>query len=479
MRRSIRHSQATRMDQQLRAFVAIVVVLGVFCLQSALVTHTNAYSMAFQSAPDGAIVGRVDEYATALVRAGRFSGSLLVARDGRVLLEKSYGMANVELGVPNSSDTKFRIASITKQFTASAVMLLQQRGMLSVDDTVCTFVPECPATWKPLTLHHLMSNTSGIPNTQEFSDNAQFERMSVSIQDTVARFKARPLQFQPGTEMRYSSSGFMLLGFIIERVTGKRYEDFMREELFVPLSMLDTGYDHPRTILRNRADGYERTVAGILNATYFEMDTPHAAGALYSTVRDLFKWDQALYNGTILSKRSVEAMTTPNKREYGYGWQVTRRLGPLLQTHSGGISGFSTFIARYPEQRVTIVALANIEGLDTIRLRQDLAAIIFGGEYVLPSVRTHQFCISGAGIEGTFRAVNNDIYTYSDVVQLKRDGIDLLLEMDGQGYRVFCESSDRLYTFSPFEIDIRLVRDSSKRVTGLVISEDVIYNKTN
>jgi CubicO group peptidase (beta-lactamase class C family) len=258
------------------------------------------------------LASRADTFMREVHQAQDFSGVALIARDGKILFARSYGMANLELEVPNALDTKFRLASITKQFTAAAILLLQERGKLSVNDTLCTYLRDCPAAWKTITIHQLLCHSSGIYSFTESSDNDRYDPLPMPVLDTVARFKDKPLDFAPGTRFHYSDSGYLLLGYVVEQASGEKYEDFMRENIYEPVHMQNSGYDHPWLILKHRAQGYAVKNGTTINAAYMRMDTPFGGGSQYSTVGDLLLWDQALYGEKLLSRSSLTAMFTPN-----------------------------------------------------------------------------------------------------------------------------------------------------------------------
>ncbi|HKP11678.1 MAG TPA: serine hydrolase domain-containing protein, partial [Blastocatellia bacterium] len=221
---------------------------------------------------------RVDERLGAAVKANQFSGAVLVARDGRVLVSKGYGMANFETETPNTPQTIFRLGSITKQFTATAILMLQEQGKLSVQDSICKYVADCPAAWQPITLHHLLSHTGGVPNFTSFPDYQKTMALPTTVEGLIARFKDQPLDFQPGEKWSYSNSGYVLLGHVVEKVSGQSYEAFLQERIFAPLGMKNTGYDHNATVLPRRAAGYMPQGNMMLNARYLDMTIPFSAG---------------------------------------------------------------------------------------------------------------------------------------------------------------------------------------------------------
>lgn len=341
---------------------------------------------------------QADEYLTNITRQESFSGSVLLATEGNVVFAKAYGLANREHGVANTTDTLFRLGSVTKQFTAMCILILQDEHKLSVTDHVSKYVPDCPAAWRDITIHHLLTHTSGIPNLTDFPGNVQRQRLPSTTEATVALFKDKPLLFEPGAKMQYSNSGYVLLGYIIEKVSGERYDQFISERIFQPLGMKRSGYDHPADILPNRAAGYARDGGKIVNCIPFAMDLPHAGGALYSTVGDLLIWDRALYSNRLVSTSSLQSMFTPYKDGYCYGWYVPkvglRYPGLLLATlagyvsgahkydravfdHGGSIAGFRACVARFPEDRVYVAVLGNFEWVDATAVAENLAQMYF------------------------------------------------------------------------------------------------------
>jgi CubicO group peptidase (beta-lactamase class C family) len=340
------------------------------------------------------LAAQVDEYMRERVELEHFSGAVCIARDGEMLVGQGYGLANREHGVPHSHLTKFRLASVSKQFTGTAIMMLQQRGKLRVQDTIGAHLADCPATWAEVTIHHLLSHTSGIPNQTDFPETWATIALPKTVAELIATFKDRPLDFAPGQRWSYCNSGYILLGAIIEQVAGQAYEQFMREQIFEPLGMVDSGYDHHTLILPQRAAGYVRQNGAIVNAPYIDMSVPYAAGALYSTVGDLCLWDKALYAERLIPQELQEAMFVPapiaeppGQADYGYGWGIYHMLERRCVGHSGGIFGFSTNLTRFLDDRVLIVILSNLESSYMPAINHDLAAIVFGEPYSLPQAR--------------------------------------------------------------------------------------------
>jgi CubicO group peptidase (beta-lactamase class C family) len=324
------------------------------------------------------LAAKLRDFMKARAGSDGFSGTVLVAQDGKVLFREGYGLANRELDVPNAPRTKFRLGSITKQFTAAAVLILQERGKFDVQEKIKQYLPDSPSAWDEVSIHHLLTHTSGIPSYTGLPDYLAKMREPTTPDQLLARFKDRPLEFTPGTKFKYSNSGYAVLGKLIEAVSGQGYADFLRDNIFKPLNMNDSGYDRGAMILKHRASGYGRSLLGITNALFLDMSIPFAAGGLYSTVDDLLLWDQALSSGKILSKKSLEMMFTPFKDNYGCGWIITRQFGRKLITHGGGINGFVTDIRRFPDEKLCVIVLSNVVGTSVNEISRDLAAIALG-----------------------------------------------------------------------------------------------------
>ncbi len=323
------------------------------------------------------IAAKVDQYMNAGVKMEHFSGSILVAKGGIKIVSKGYGMANYELDVPNTPQTVFRIASLTKGFTAAAIMQLQEKGKLSVEDPICKYLDNCPAAWQPIRIKHLLTHTSGLPNYTNFPGYLKTAGLLATDEEIVARFRDKPLEFTPGEQYRYCNSDYHLLGMIVAKVSGQSYADYLREHIFAPLGMKDSGVDSNKAILKNRAAGYALEGGALVNADFQEMTHLHAEGGVYSTTEDMFLWDQALYTEKILSRKSLDEIFTPFRGTYGYGWNKTRLFGHTEIKHSGLNFGFATHIKRFPDERVTIIVLSNNQMVDTEKVATALAAIVF------------------------------------------------------------------------------------------------------
>ena len=311
----------------------------------------------------------------------QFSGAVLIAQNGTILLSKGYGLADRAKSTANTPQTKFRLGSLTKQFTALAILQLQARGKLNVQDPICKYIANCPTAWQAITLHHLLTHTAGIPDLTHFPEYEQTKANPSTPAQTIARFRDKPLDFQPGTKWDYSNSNYIVLGSIIEQASGKTYEQFVQENIFAPLQMINSGYEHDKSLL---AVGYASAHAV---AEPIDMSIPFAAGGLYSTVEDLYRWDQALYTEKLLPQKLLDVMFTgfaaiPDSggMSYGYGWVIGDQFNHHVVNHNGGIEGFVSSINRFPADKIVIILLSNQQDINPNEMSSQLARIVFGGK---------------------------------------------------------------------------------------------------
>jgi CubicO group peptidase (beta-lactamase class C family) len=324
----------------------------------------------------------------------QFHGSALVAENGKVIYKGGFGMANIEWGIPNAPDTKFRLGSITKQFTAMLALQLVEQGKIKLDGKISDYLTDYRKDiGEKVTVHHLLTHTSGIPSyTSQPGFFANVSRDPYKVADFVKQYTSGNLEFEPGTKFSYNNSGYFLLGAIVERITGKTYEQALKEMIFDKVGMKNSGYDHHDTIIPKRATGYAKTPSGYVNAAYLDMSIPYAAGSLYSTVEDLYLWDQALYTDKLLTPQSKELMYKPFLSNYAYGWTVrdasfkVKDQPVQVIAHGGGINGFTTVIVRFPKEKHLVVLLDNTGSQNLNRLSENLAKILYGEPHDLPKV---------------------------------------------------------------------------------------------
>jgi CubicO group peptidase (beta-lactamase class C family) len=355
----------------LARILAVLVLLG-----------TNVSSIRAADAPE-----HIDALLARYQELGLFNGSALVTDHGQLVLKKGYGLANMEWRIPNTPDTKFRLGSITKQFTATLVMQLVEQGKIDLNAPVTRYLPDYPRrTGDKVTIHHLLNHTSGIVGYTETPSFGATARNAYAPGKFIDEsFSRLDLLFEPGTKFSYSNSGYFLLGAILEKVAGRPYETLLRERIFAPLGMNDSGYDSTQPLLSKRAAGYDRRFDGAYaNTTYIDMTQPYSAGSLYSTVEDLYRWDQALYTERVLKDTSKERMFTPGLSNYGYGWTITTKDGATTIEHGGGINGFNTLITRNPGSKRLIVLLNNTGSAPLNQMADGIRAILDGHEPTIP-----------------------------------------------------------------------------------------------
>ena len=341
-----------------------------------------------QDLPDGQIANRFEAYLKPFVETGNFSGTVLVARNGHVLFRHSYGMANYELQVSNSPETRFHIASLSKAFTAAAILQLQEQGRFSVADPLSRFVPDFP-NGDRITLDNLLTHTSGIPDINDVSDYDTFARSPHTIPQLVAKFANLPLDFQPGSRYEYSNSNYNLLALILEKVTGESYGGYLRKHIFDPLGMQGSGHDGDAAqLIPLAASGYKP--AGITDyekAPYLDWSNKTGNGSLYSTVDDLYHFDRALNTDAVLkaSTRQKYFVEGPGNR---YGWYIGKRLGHRVMSGKGRSPGFTAELDRFPDDDVTIILLSNsYSTISQDPIAGALAAIVFGQQPPPPAIR--------------------------------------------------------------------------------------------
>jgi CubicO group peptidase (beta-lactamase class C family) len=346
-----------------------------------------------QAAADASASKSADAFVTRELGAQKIPGiSLAVMRDGKIIKAQGYGLANVELNVAVKPETIFQTGSVGKQFTAALIMMLVEEEKLRLDDKISKYFPEAPATWKEITVRNLLTHTSGIPDyTGEGNAANQVKidlRRDYTEDELVAEFEKAPLDFQPGENWSYSNSGYVTLGVLIHKITGKFYGDMLKERIFDPLGMKSTRIISEDDIVPNRAAGYrlekgvlknQKWVAPMLNTT--------ADGALYTNALDLEKWDAALYSEIILKRSSLAQIWTPVKLKsgatygYGFGWDVHKVSGHWVLEHGGSWQGFTMQISRYVNDRVTVVVFTNLDSDDANpeKIAHGVAAIYIPG----------------------------------------------------------------------------------------------------
>ena len=342
------------------------------------------------------IAEQIDALLNAHQKIDQMSGTVLVADKGEVVYRGAVGMANSDWSIPNDLNTKFRLASVTKQFTSMLVMLLVRDGKIDLGAPLTKYLPNYPAeSGDRVTIHQLLNHTSGIPS---YTDRPEFMHMEskghYTVEAFLVEFCSDPLEFDPGTQFSYNNSGYFILGAIVEAVTQTTYQNALRERILEPLEMHDTGYDDQYAVTAHRATGYTEILGGRRVATWMDMTTPYAAGALYSTVDDLWKWDQALRAKRLLDGELEQLMFTPGLENYGFGWDIVDSeddengspRGPVI-SHSGGMPGVSTLIWRMPSIGRCVIILSNSGNANPGAIKNGITEILDGREPKIPLPR--------------------------------------------------------------------------------------------
>jgi CubicO group peptidase (beta-lactamase class C family) len=410
---------------------------------------------------------------------------VLVSRDGEVLIKKGYGLADLEWQIPNRPDTRFSIASVSKQFTAVLIMKLQETAKLRVDDGICLYVDPCPESWSSIRISHLLSHTSGIPDFTETPAFLTELRLPRTKNEVVTRFRDKPLEFVAGEKFRYSNSNYFLLGMIVERVAGQPFAEVLAREILEPLGMKDTGVVDRGSIIERQARGYRAAVDGrVVDAETMDPSWSFGAGQMYSTVEDLKRWDDALYLDKVLPRATLESMWTPVKGDYGLGWSVPAVSHATLDRrviyHSGSTEGFISCVSRFPEGRLLVVVLANYSMVKhACSVATGLAAIADGDPAAArrDPVRVQLDPKIEARYVGNYH-VSSD----QDVQIILQDGT-LFATIEGQPKLAMFASSEREFFLKDFDTQVDFIVDAAGRATGFVahipLRDDIVGEKIN
>lgn len=430
------------------------------CIRAACVAAAWISLIASTAAQD--ISHDVDAFMRSAMERSHFRGSVLVARDGNVLVSKGYGMANAEREVLNSARTRFRIGSLTKQFTAMAILMLQEEGKLNVQDPLCKYLPLCPEAWQPLTIRHLLTHTSGIQDV----DYTQARVPSASVTNTLERLRDKPLEFTAGKIFSYSSTNYILLGHVIERASGEPYRAFLQKHILVPLGMKDTDCDDSQHVLQGHAAGYSLRGGSLVSAAHVNMSILFSAGGLYSTVEDLYKWDQALYTEKLVSRRTLDAMFSPGKGNYGYGWYVEKQFDSQVIGHSGWLDGFHSYVVRIPDKRVSVIVLSNLDSTPARTIASGLAAIALGARHSTLKER-HTVQVNAEALDayvGDYEVAPNFI------ISISSEGGRLFGHTAGRPEVELLPESESIFFAKEYDAQIAFVKNPAGQVTHSIVS---------
>jgi len=401
--------------------------------------------------------------------------SILVAKHGEIVYAKAFGSANLELNVPLRPEMVFDLGSITKQFTAVAILQLGEHGKLALRDSIQQYVKDFPSKGDTITIANLLTHTSGIPDYMQLDFKDRYiERRDFSPKAIIDSFKTRPLQFEPGTKFSYSNSGYFLLGYIIEQVSGESYEQYIQQHILSPLGLNNTFYKKPNEIIPNHVNGYKKTGELYQNADFWSATLPYAAGNLVSNTADLFKWHQALYGGKLLKKETLNKAFTPfilkdgSSAGYGYGWYQRDLNGVKSIGHGGAITGFLTDEMYYPAADVYVVVLCNCECIAKDELSIAIADIALG-KSLQSNIALDESVLNRYTGTYTMLPDQKRIITIA-----KKDG-HLVADVQGQGSFEILFQSEKTFSFKGIiGANAQFVVNDDK-VTGFIVEQNGRY----
>lgn len=412
---------------------------------------------------------KMDTLLTAYAKENKFNGAVLVAQKGKIIYEKGYGYKNAEQKLPVDVQTVFQVGSITKQFTSAIIMQLQQEGRLSVEDKLNKYFTGF-VNGDKITIEHLLTHTSGIYNyTNDAGWTKVDQTKSRSQTEMLELFKKYPADFEPGSNFNYSNSGYSILGYIIEKITKKPYEQVVRERILQPLQMTNSGFDFTHLNSKEKAKGYFSTPDHKLtSAPIVDSTIAYAAGSLYSTTNDLYKWERAIYTNKILSPESWKAVFTPYKRKYGYGWTIDSTHGRLTTAHSGGIDGFTSYLLRFPQEELVVIMMDNTMGTNLTKISRSLAAIVLNEPYEIP------------GPKKEIKVPEAILKQYVGQYQIAPSfGIEISVRDNGifakatnqEEFEIFAEKENRFF-LKINDASIEFVKDAAGEATELILSQN-------
>jgi CubicO group peptidase (beta-lactamase class C family) len=369
-----------------------------------------------QTIVDKQLTAKFDQLLSEQFKTGETGAAALVSRKGQIIYKKAFGMANMELNIPMQPDNVFRIGSISKQFTAVAILQLMEQGKLNLQDDITKFIPDYPTHGHKITIEHLLTHTSGIQSYTGMKEFGTISRLDKTPEELIAFFKYQPMEFAPGTKWNYNNSGYFLLGYIIEKISGKTYPEYVEENIFKPLGMTNSYYGSDSRIIKNRAAAYSKNEKGFINAEPLSMTLPYAAGSLQSTVEDLYKWNQAVQGYKLIKKESLEKAYTSyiladgKKTGYGYGWGLGNLQGSQTIEHGGGIPGFLTQGIYLPKEDVFVAVFSNCDCNGPEDVAVKLGALAIGKPFEYKEINADTIAMKQ--VTGVYEMAGNDEKRY-------------------------------------------------------------------
>jgi len=426
--------------------------------------------VADQQANDARIANEIDTILTERFSDSQPGAAAIVVKDGRVIYRKGHGLANLELRVPMRPEMVFQVGSITKQFTSAAILMLVEQGKVNLDDDLRTYLPEYPDKGARISIEHLLTHTSGIKSYTDDPKWFAMWRQDMTPAEIIAITQDQPLDFPPGTKFLYNNTGYVILGAVIEKVTGQAYGEFIRNSIFEPLGMTSTRYGTNFDLVLNRAYGYSKDGDKIVNAPFLSMTQPFAAGSIESTVDDLATWEAAVSSRKLLTEASWDRIFTSYKLAngddtgYGYGWKIGQFEGHRVIRHDGGIPGYLSEVLRMPDDRVYVALLTNSDasGLATGFIATRLASVAAGIPYREPTKVSLDSNVLDQYV-GVYRIDETServVRRNGDHLTTQRtDGVPLAAYPSGNDDFFYKDSYTRLH----------FTRDARGKVTGMVM----------
>ncbi len=442
--------------------------------------HSRRTTMSTKNPSIESIESTMDQMIQEFVSEQKFMGCVLLSVGDTVLLNKGYGYANLEWDIPHTPKSKFQIASCSKQFTAAAILLLHDRGLINIDDLAIKYLPDAPASWDKITIFHLLTHTSGLHDYNDADVASYFtpwRHLVCTPENVMGLFSEMPLEFEPGEKFEYCGSGYVVLGRIIESVSGKSYGEFLRENIFEPLDMGDSGNDSHEQIMKNRVAGYVPRNGELLNVDSFDVAVCFAGGSLYSTVEDLRKWPKGLFGGKVLSESSLKKMITPFKENYAFGLQVTAEKGRKVIRHKGKMPGFKSVLSYYPGDQMTVAVLSNNEyGSATFEIGRMAAAIARGEKYISPLQRKSVELIPEIRLPyvGEYKLENGQVLSITplgDTLMALLKDLDEQSEPVQDAYWLSAESNSKFFSRERPGVELEFFNNDQDKVSHLVLNQ--------
>lgn len=424
-------------------------------------------------------INELDSYLTGQFKNGEPGAAILIARKGQVFYKKGFGLANLELNVPNTTSSVFQIGSITKLFTALGILQLVEKQKMSLQDSIQKFIPDFPAKGYTITIEHLLTHTSGLTeflnldHPDSFALRRDFEPIEI-----IHFFMNEPLDFVPGTKSSYTNSGYFLMGYIIEVVSGVPYKKYVQDSIFKPSEMTQTYYGDNSQVIPYRASSYFKEGENFRNGEYISMTIPHAAGALLSTVEDMFKWHQALYQNKLISRDLLNASTTAYRLEdgtagdFGYGWFINpvEVQGSHTLLHPGGISGFSSLIMYLPKEEVLVVLLANFKEVKLQEIATNAATLTIGKK-LIEEVSVDK------GVWETYKGKYQMAADVSRVASIQELEGKLIIKVENSWGAELSPTTNTLFNIKNIKpsATLEFIKDDTGKVTKFVVNQSGLY----